>query len=81
MPDAVSVHNGGEAPHAANSVANPALALAAAGEGDLMQQNGGQAPQPEAGGDKSPAAAAALPQGSAGDLSAPPPLGGIVQGQ
>jgi hypothetical protein len=56
MPDAISVHNGGEAPHAANSVANPALA----GGGDLMQQNGGQAPQPDAGGDKPPAAAAAI---------------------
>jgi hypothetical protein len=80
MPDAINVHNGGEAPHAANSVANPALA--AAGEGDLMQQNGGQAPLPDAGGDKPPAAATALSQGtSGGELSAPPPLGGVVQGQ
>ena len=80
MPDAISVHNGGEAPHAANSVANPALA--AAGEADLMQQNGGQAPQPDTGGDQPSAAAAALSQGTSGGvLSAPPPLGGTVQGQ
>ena len=80
MPDAISVHNGGEAPHAANSVANPALA--AAGEADLMQQNGGQAPQPHTGGDTPPAAATALSHDSSGgDLSAPPPLGGTVQGQ
>ena len=80
MADATSDHNGGEAPHAANSVANPALAVA--GGSDLMQQNGGQAPQPEFGGDKPPAAAATVSQGiSGGELSAPPPLGGVVQGQ
>jgi|HubBroStandDraft_3_1064219.scaffolds.fasta_scaffold29865_2 hypothetical protein len=79
MSDPINVHNGGEAPPAANSVAN--ASVVGAKQGALMQLNGGQAPGPGAG-SQPPAAATAQPQANTGgDVVGAPPQGGGVHGQ
>jgi len=80
MPDPINVHNGDEAPPAANSVANASLADTK--QGALMQLNGGQAPGSGAGGQPPAAATAPQPQANiGGDVVGAPPLGGGVRGQ
>jgi hypothetical protein len=75
MSDTITIHNGGEAPQAAKSIAG--VAIADAVQGDAMQQNGGQAPEPGIAGQ--PAAPANVQPPAAGVFSGgEPPLGGGV---
>ena len=77
MSDAITIQNGGEAPHAAKGVAGPDLA--AASQGGVMQQNGGAAPdhaataQPPA-----PGQTLGILGISVSEHGGDPPLGGVV---
>jgi hypothetical protein len=77
MSDTITIHNGGEAPHPAKSIAS----TAAGGEQDaLMQQSGGQAP--DLGTGAQPVAPADTPpQAITGDDAAAPSVGGGVHQQ
>jgi hypothetical protein len=70
----IVVHNGGEAPHAARGAGGGA---AGGDQGDLMNQDGGQAPDAATGGQHAPASSGPSQQ-SAGDDIGAPPLGGVV---
>ncbi len=77
MSEEITIRNGGEAPLAAKSIASNTVS--GEDQGGLMQQNGGQAPEPGAGGQ--PAASSnAQPQFSTGGdiIGGEPPLGGVV---
>jgi hypothetical protein len=74
MSDTITIHNGGEAPHAARGIAG----TAGGGELDaLMQQSGGQAPDFGTGGQLG-APADTPPQATTGDEGGAPPVGGAV---
>jgi hypothetical protein len=75
MAEEPTIRDGGEAPPAARSIAHGVVS----GEDhrDLMQQNGGQAPEPGAGGQRA-TASPAQPQSSSGEIEGAPPLGGVV---
>ena len=81
MPDMVDVHDGGEAPHAANALTNPMVALTVA-TADIMNLNGGQAPASGGGGEMPRVASAELTATHSGSEMAapPPPIGGAVHG-
>jgi hypothetical protein len=67
MSEEITIHDGGEAPLAAKSIAS--IAVSGEDQGSLMQQNGGQAPEPGA------EFSNALQQDS---TVGAPPLGGVV---
>jgi len=79
MSDAITSHNGGEAPHAAKGIAS--MEVAAAGQGAEMQQSGGEAPDHVATG-QPPALSQTLGILGISDTEAggDPPLGGVVHG-
>lgn len=68
MSEQITIHDGGEAPLAGKSIAGEAMSNE--NQSNLMQQNGGQAPDPSAGAQQPP-----LPGGDTGGV---PPLGGVV---
>ena len=82
MPDTVNVHDGGEAPQAANAGSNPTHAVTGAAAADRMNLSGGQAPElntvSEAPG--TPGAEASAVHAGGEMAAPPPPLGGGVHG-
>jgi hypothetical protein len=76
MSDAITILNGGEAPHHAKSTAGPNVA--GADQGALMHQSGGQAPTPGVGGPPSAPADEQPQEETGGDDGGTPPLGGAV---
>jgi hypothetical protein len=72
MSEAITIFNGGEAPHAARSISG--TAIVGGDQGGVMQQNGGPAPEPGAGGQPAAPADTQLQEIIGGD----PPLGGAV---
>jgi hypothetical protein len=76
MSDAITIHNGGEAPYAAKSIGG--AVVAGADQGSVMQQNGGQAPEPGAGGQQAAFVNAQPQEITGGDAGGALPLGGVV---
>ena len=69
MSEQITIHDGGEAPHAGKSIAG--VVTPDQGQSTVMQQNGGPAPEPGAG--------AQQPYATGGDTAGGmPPLGGVV---
>jgi hypothetical protein len=77
MSDTITIHNGGEAPHAAKKIDT---AVAGADQGSLMQQNGGQAPGPGAGDQQITPTNIQVEAITGGDAGGEAPLGGLVHG-